>query len=130
MTEDPRIALVTQAVDAFNTQDVPALLTFIHPDGVSHVSPGLANPGTWQGVEGYAKMMVDWSEAFSELHVDVKEIELVDDTHVLVHAAQTGVGAGSGAPVELDVVFMVELAGEQAIRFEIHPDRDSAMEAV
>jgi hypothetical protein len=130
VTEDPRIPAIRAAIVAFNEQDVPGLIEFIHPQVVSRVAQGLGNPGTFHGVEGYVAMMSDWGEAWSENNIELEEIELVDETTAFVHVEQTVVGAGSGVPVTFGTVFLVAFSGVQAIRFEIHPDRDSAVEAL
>ncbi|MDQ2676272.1 MAG: nuclear transport factor 2 family protein [Actinomycetota bacterium] len=130
MKDDPRIPAIRAAIVAFNERDVSALMEFINPEVVSRVAQGLGNPGTFHGVDGYLAMMNDWGEAWSENQLDLGEIELVDDATALVHVNQTAVGAGSGVPVEFETVFLVEFSGTQAIRFEIHPGRDSAMAAL
>ena len=129
MTDDPRIPLIEAAVEAFNSQN-EALLEFIHPDVTSRVAEGLGNPGTFKGVEGFGAMMADWGEAWSENIVELKETELVDERTAFVHTTQTVVGAGSGVPVSFGTVFLVAFEDEKAIRFEIHPDRDSAAAAL
>jgi hypothetical protein len=94
------------------------------------VADGLGNPGTFHGLEGYVAMMTDWGEAWSENQLELEEVELVDDSVALALTKQTAVGAGSGVPLAFSTVFMVGFEGERAIRFEIHPDRDSAMESL
>jgi hypothetical protein len=130
VSEDPRIGLIEDAIRAFNEEDVPALLKFIHPEVRSRVAEGLGNPGSFEGLEGFGAMMADWGEAWSSNQVELDEIEMIGEHHALVHVSQSLVGAGSGIPVGMKNTFMVEMAGEQAIRFEIHPDRESALEAL
>ena len=126
MTDDPRIPLIEAAIEAFNAQE-EGLLGFIHPDAKSRVAEGLGNPAAFRGIEGFEAMMGDWGEAWSENTVELDETELLDDTTALVHATQTAVGAGSGVPVTFGTVFLVVFEDGKAIRFEIHPDRGSAM---
>ena len=52
MTDDPRVPLIEGAIRAFNEEDVPALLEFIHPEVRSRVAAGLGNPGTHEGDRG------------------------------------------------------------------------------
>ncbi len=127
MSEDPRIGLIKKAVDAFNSEDVPTLLELIHPEVEAQVAEGLGNPGKFHGVEGYVAMMNDWGEAWSENQLELDDVELVDGSVALAHTKQTAVGAGSGIPLTFSTVFLVGFKGERAIRFEIHPDRDSAL---
>jgi hypothetical protein len=102
----------------------------IDPRVESRVAEGLGNPGSYEGIEGYMQMMSEWAEAWSENNLDLREIELVDERAALVHTDQTAVGAGSGVSLEFNTVFLVVFEGERAIRFEIHPSRDSAIAAL
>jgi hypothetical protein len=130
VTEDRRAELIRQAFADFRAHNVAGLAGFIHPEVESHVSPALANPGTFQGATGFVEMTSGWEEAFQHVSYEIQDIELVDDRNALVDVHQEAQGAGSGVPVELDVVFLIEFKDELAVRFQIHPDRDSAMAAV
>lgn len=75
-------------------------------------------------------MMADWGEAWSENTIELRETEFVDDDTALVHVDQTAVGAGSGLRVDFVTVFLVVFdERDQAARFEVHPDRASALAA-
>ena len=131
MTDDPRrISLIEGAIQAFNDEDVPVVLKFIHPEVRSRVAEGLGNPGTHEGIAGFAAMMSDWAEAWSSNKVEVETIEFVSDDVALVHCSQSLIGAGSGVPVGMNTTFLVGFEGDQAIRFEIHASRESAIEAL
>jgi hypothetical protein len=130
VSDDPRVSLIEGAVRAFNDEDFPRLLEFIHPEVRSSVAEGLGNPGTHEGVEGFAAMMADWSEAWSSNKIKLNETEFVSDKVALVHVSQDLVGAGSGVPVGMENTFLIEFEGEQAIRFEIHPNRESSLGAL
>jgi hypothetical protein len=130
VTDDRRIPLIESAIHAFNDENVPVLLEFIHPEVRSRVAEGLGDPGTHEGIEGFAAMMADWSEAWSSNKVELDEIEFVSEDVALVHVSQSLVGAGSGVPVGMTNTFLVAFTGDQAIRFEIHPDRESAVNAL
>jgi hypothetical protein len=130
VTDDPRIPLIKGAIRAFNEENVPVLLEFLHPEVRSRVADGLGNPGTHEGIEGFAAMMADWSEAWSSNKLELEEVEFVGEDIALVHVSQTMVGAGSGVPVGMDTTFLVGFDGDRAIRFEIHPSRESAADAL
>jgi len=130
VTDDQRIPLIEGAIRAFNEEDVPTLLEFLHPEVRSHVAEGLGNPGAHEGIEGFAAMMADWGEAWSTNQVELDEIEFVSEDIALVHVSQRLVGAGSGIPVGMTNTFLVGFQGDTAIRFEIHPDRESAAAAL
>ena len=130
MTEDARDPLIRLAVESFNDANLESLLAFIHPRVESRVAEGLGNPGTHEGIEGFGAMMADWGEAWSDQHLELKEIEHLDDKVSLVHVQQSLVGAGSGIPVERETTFLIGFEDDRAIRFEIHTNRDSAVAAL
>lgn len=130
MTEDHRISLIEDAIEAFNSEDVGALLAFIHPEVTARVAEGLGNPGIHEGIEGFGAMMVDWGEAWSSNKVELDEVEFVQADVAFVHVSQSLVGAGSGIPVGMTNTFLIGFEGDRAIRFEIHPDRESAEAAL
>ena len=129
MSDDPRIALIEGAFEAFQSRDAEAVISFVHPEMESRVASPLMNAGTRHGVEGFAAMASAWEEAFGSVRYDIRGFELVDDRNVLVAVHQDATGAGSGVPVELDVFFLIEIEGERAVRLQIHAERESALAA-
>jgi hypothetical protein len=71
-----------------------------------------------------------WEEPWAEINYKAGEIETPDESHVLAHVNQRATGAHSGVPVELTVVYMIELRNGCAVRLHIYPDRDAALAAV
>jgi SnoaL-like domain len=130
VSEDPRIALIQRAFRDFEERNVEGLIAFLAPEVRSRVHPPLMNVGEWYGFEGFAQMAAGWEEAFGEITYALGEIELPDERHALIAVHQSATGAGSGVPVELHVYFLIEFEGEQAVRFEIHANRDSAVAAL
>ncbi len=128
--EDPRFVLIRNAIDAFQGRDVERMAAFLHPEVESRVAAPLMNVGVWQGYGGFAAMTSEWESAFGTITYEERGMEAIDDRHVLVAINQSATGAGSGVPVELEVVFLIEFEGEQAIRFQIHADRASALAAL
>ena len=127
---DPREALIRDAFDAFEARDVAGLVAFLHPDVACRVAPPLLNTGTWNGYAGFAQMTATWEEAFGEITYGITGFEPLDDRNILVAVHQEATGAGSGVPVVLDVHFLIEFERDQATRFQIHADRESALAAV
>jgi ketosteroid isomerase-like protein len=130
VSEDRREEVIRQAFADFQARDLAGVAGFLHPDIECRVAPPLMNAGEWRGPAGFMAMTASWEEAFGEIAYEILGIELVDDRNALVPVHQEGTGAESGVPVGLDVYFLIEFEGEQAIRFQIHPDRDAAVEAV
>jgi ketosteroid isomerase-like protein len=130
VSEDRREEVIRQAFADFQARDLAGVAGFLHPQIECRVAPPLMNSGEWSGPAGFTEMVAGWEEAFGEIAYEILGIELVDDRNALVSVHQEGTGAESGVPVGLDVYFLIEFEGEQAIRFQIHPARDGALEAV
>ena len=130
MAEDRRVALIRQAFADFEARNVAGLGRFLHPEVESHVAPSLLNSGRWHGPAGFVEMVQGWEDVWGEITYTLEEIEPIDARNLLVHVHQEATGAGSGVPVANDVVYLIEIEGEQAMRFEIHSDRESALAAI
>ena len=130
MTDDPRVGLIKQAFADFEARNVGGIGSFLHPEVETHVATSLLNSGRWRGPDGFAEMVRGWEDVWGEITYTLGEIELIDARNVLVEVHQEATGAGSGVPVANDVVYLVEVEDGQAIRFEIHSDRESALAAV
>jgi hypothetical protein len=130
VSEDRRDELIREAFANFAARDLPGLARFLHPEVECRVAPPLMNAGEWRGPAGFMEMVAGWEEAFGEIKYEIRGIELVDDRNTFVEVHQEATGAGSGVPVGLDVYFLIEFEAEQAIRFQIHPNRDSAVAAM
>jgi ketosteroid isomerase-like protein len=122
--------LVTEGFDAFNSGDVATLARLFSPRIQAHVAPGLANPGNWEGFEGFSAMVATWSEAFSHEHFSVVGMIHPDEHHVIAEVHQTAVGAISGAPVEMTIFYLFEVRDGKAVRLHLYGSREAAMTAI
>lgn len=130
MSEDPRIALVERAFRNFNESDLQGIVDFIDPAVRTHVAEGLINIGDWEGWAGFVEMSQGWNDVWGEVNYVLTGLELLDETNMLASVHQEATGAGSGVPVELDVVYLIEIVDARAVRFEVHPSRESALSRV
>lgn len=122
-------ALIRTGIEATNHGDVEAVTALLDPEVESHVAPGLGNPGTWHGIDGYWTMVGAWLEAFATQLINVRAVEFADDDHAVAEVQVEAVGAGSGVPVEMTLYYMIEIRDERAVRFHIYADRDAAIAA-
>ena len=129
-SEERHIELAREGLEAFNRGDADTVMSFLHPEIETHVNPNMMNGGTWHGLDGFAEGISGWNDAWENLNFEITETEAVDERNVLVHVHQTAVGRESGVPVEMDAVLLFEVEGERARRFHVHPDRESALDAV
>jgi ketosteroid isomerase-like protein len=122
--------LVVDGFDAFNRGDAAVLQQLFAPGIHAHVGPGLANPGNWEGFEGFAEMVAGWNEAFaSQLHT-VVSMSHPDEHHVIAEVHQRAVGSISGVETEMTIFYLFEIRDRRAVRLQLHADREAAMAAV
>jgi ketosteroid isomerase-like protein len=118
------------AFDAFQRGDVEAVNAALDPEIEVVIADGLANAGTWHGIDGFWESVATWLEAFDDYKVEVQGIETPDDGHVIVEARQTAKGRASGVPVELTTYFVFEMRDGISTRYELHPSREDALAAI
>jgi ketosteroid isomerase-like protein len=70
-----------------------------------------------------------FEEAFGGLHVEVKRVQHLGDTLLLV-VDQSGRGTLSGAEVAEQFTWLVTFRGEACVRWQIYADHAEALEAV
>ena len=79
----------------------------------SGVGTGLAE--SYRGLDGLVEYLRGWLEPFGEYHV--KALDFIEDgDRVIVPTEQWGIGAASGARVELEVTFAYELCDGKITR--------------
>ena len=83
---------------------------------------------SYQGLDGLVEYLRGWLEPFEEYHVEALDY-VEDGDRVLVPTRQWGVGAASGARVELDVTLAHELREGKIIRLTQYDSLDQALEA-
>jgi ketosteroid isomerase-like protein len=70
---------------------------------------GLGLKETYSGLDGAVEYLASWLEPFDEYYVEWLDYIDAGDSCVLVPSHQRGVGRTSGADVEIDVVFLLEV---------------------
>ena len=128
-SREQNVALAREALEAFQRRDLATLMGFLDPEIECHVSRELMNTGTWYGHAGFGAMVTAWEEPWEGISYEPTDFETPNDDHVLVHLHQQATGVHSGVPVELDVVYMMELREERGVRLHIYPDRETALAA-
>jgi ketosteroid isomerase-like protein len=82
----------------------------------------------YKGLDGLARYLREWLEPFSEYHVENLDYIEADDC-VLVPSRQWGIGAGSGARVEIELTTLYELRDGRIARIHQYDTMDQALEA-
>jgi ketosteroid isomerase-like protein len=126
-TEDKREALARRGFEAFNEVDAAAVLDILAEDVEVFSTPELANPGRFHGHEGYLSWVQPWIEVWEGLDMEVTEITLVGDRHVVADVHQTGHGR-AGIEVTMDIAFLFEADDEGRAAFlGLLPNREKAV---
>jgi len=68
--------LLRAGIEATNRGDEETVLALFDPEVESYVAPGLGNPGTWHGIDGYVEMISAWNESFDEMHNEIIIVEV------------------------------------------------------
>lgn len=121
--------LLRTGIGAFNRGDSEAVAAMLDPAVECHVAPGLGNPGTWHGIDGYLEMTETWGEAFTSERSEIVSTEMPDDHHLIAEIRQRAYGAGSGVPVEMTIFYLLEVRDGRAVRLHIYGDREAALAA-
>ena len=82
----------------------------------------------YRGLDGLARYLREWLEPFAEYHVENLDYIEAGDC-VLVPSRQWGVGAGSGARVEIELTTLYELEDGLIMRVEQYDTLEDALEA-
>ena len=82
----------------------------------------------YQGRDGVIQAFREWSEAFSEYHVEPLDFIEVGD-RVVVPNRQWGIGSASGIPVEDEYIWVYEIRDNQIVRVDEYDTLDEALEA-
>ena len=120
------LELLRRGTAAYNEGDLSFVIELAAEDVEVHADAALLNSGTFQGKEEFLRWMQSWSEAWSELALEVRGVETFEDRFMVVDVFQTGVGSASGVPVEMELVQVIEVGGGEIKRFHLYPDRAMA----
>jgi ketosteroid isomerase-like protein len=119
---------VRRGMEAFNRGDLPAILAMLDDDVEVFSHPDTGNPGTYRGRDGYLEWAASWLEAWDDFRVEVREVEALDDEHVIAVTDQFGRGKGSGVEVgRRGVTFAFTLREGRATRLGLYLDREAAL---
>ncbi|MDQ6915052.1 MAG: nuclear transport factor 2 family protein [Actinomycetota bacterium] len=120
--------LVRRGMDAFNQGDLQTILAMLDYDVEVFSHPDTGNPGSYRGHDGYLQWAASWLEAWDDFRVEVREVEALDDEHVIAVTDQFARGKGSGVEVSRrGVTFAFTLHEGRATRLGLYLDREAAL---
>jgi ketosteroid isomerase-like protein len=119
--------LAKAGYEAFQRSDVQTVLDLTDPEVEIYLPPTLPNSGTFHGHDGYMTWLGRWLEAWDDFHIEVRGMEAVGERHVVTAIHQSGIGRGSGIPVEMDVAYMLDIRDGKVIALQMYLSRDEAI---
>ena len=128
------VEIVRRAFETFNEGGVEAVISggFWSPEVIFDPSPtGIPGLGVYRGHDEIkAFFEEDWFRAFPFEEWEVEVADLTDHgEQVVFMSLQRGRGASSGAAAQLELGNIFTLRDGEIVRMEVHPDRESALEA-
>lgn len=124
------VELLREAIDAYNRGD----LSFVHARAADdievHAAEGLLNTGTHRGRAAFERWMQEWLEAWSDFEIEIREVDEIDARFLVVEVIQRGTGSGSGIPVEMEIVQLVEVRDGEIARLHLYTERAEAVATI
>ena len=122
------IEMLRAGYEAFSRGDWDSVLRYAHPEIELKTADRIVSPGTYRGPDELRRFFEDLFEPFEEVVVEPERfIEHRDLIVVLVVVRSRP--RGSSAVVENRIGHVWTMRDGEAIRFEIFPEREKALEA-
>ena len=123
------VDVVRRAWRAYAEGGLEAELAFHAPDAVYEDLPEMADRASYRGREGFIERGRQWGESWEEVHT--RPLEFIDagDGVVVVPVATTGLGKGSGVPIESRHAWVIEVRGGKIVRERAFRSKTEALEA-
>ena len=128
--EPSNVDLLRQGTEALNRGDSGFIFEHAAEDVEVHTSAGLINAGTYHGREGLERWLGGWLEAWSDFEIDIRRVEELHGRFLVVEVRQRATGAGSGIPVEMELVQLVDVRDGEIARIHLYTTRDEALEVI
>jgi ketosteroid isomerase-like protein len=102
-----------------------------HPDFVWDMSTfgNWPERQTYDGIEGAREFIADWTSAWEDWRLEVKEILDAGDDEVVAIVHQSGRSKTTGLPVDMDFAQLWTFSEGMEIRMRMYADPDEALRA-
>jgi ketosteroid isomerase-like protein len=123
------VELVRRAMDAWNREDVEALIPLSDPD-VEFVSIFAGMEGrTYRGYDGLRRYFADMRDTWAEFHREMEDVIDAGRDQVVVPFRLIGTARASGIPVDERVTTVFYLRQQRLQRMVVYRDRREAFDA-
>lgn len=124
----PNAEIVRTGYEAWNRGDREALFAALDPEIEWRLPDSGMNTGTYRGHEGVGELIESYLEAFEHFTVEVEQVFEAGD-RVVAFVRASARGKASGVDVETRPAHLWTLRAGRAVRMEVFPARDQALEA-
>ena len=125
------VAIVREALAAFDRGDLDRLFVLIHPNFEGRVSPELsAEPDTYRGENGIRRYFESFSEAFDEIRFEVERLHDAGGDAVVVGLRMHARGKLTGIQVEQRNAGVWSVLDGKLARIDTYVSFTEALEAV
>lgn len=122
------IDALRRVIEAFNSEDLERILTFVHPDFEAVIPPELsAEPDTYRGRDGARRYFDSFGGAMEEVRFEPGRIWEAGDA-LVVAMRMTAKGTQTGIPVEQRVGQLWRIRDGQALSVHSFPSLGQALE--
>ena len=123
------VDVVRRAWRAYAEGGLEAELAFHAPDAVYEDLPEMADRASYRGRAGFFSRGRQWGESWEVVHR--RPLVFIDagDGVVVVPVATTGLGKGSGVPIESRHAWVIEVRGGKIVRERAFRSKTEALEA-
>jgi ketosteroid isomerase-like protein len=123
------VEIVRRAIAAFNERDFSQVPEVFDPEIVIDLSGNIFNPDVYRGYDGVKRYVETIEEMWDRFEFEVEEVIPVG--HAVITATRaSGVGRGSGIPVDMRVFQVITLRGGRLLHMTgAFRDRAEAFEA-
>jgi uncharacterized protein len=127
MTESRRVETIRRAYESYNRGDIDAVMQLLDERVEWRPPESSLEPEPLHGRDAVRNYLAP--DLFEEQVAEPEEV-IEEGDRVLVVARVRARGRGSGIEVDQAVFHLWTIAGERAVRFEVHTDREHALAAL
>jgi len=121
--------LLQGALDAIERRDAGWLVEHCTPDVVIVQPPEVPDSKSYDGAEGAAEAMLDWSPIWEDLRIELLEVVGSDDRVAVGATRHHARGLGSGIEMDFEVFYVYRVVDRKLSRVEMYFDREQALAA-
>jgi ketosteroid isomerase-like protein len=124
------VEIVRRAYEAFAEPDMEAVMTLVDPEAEIDVTRTHLDGRVFHGHEGLAELLGSWVEVWDEFSAELVEVLDAGNDTVIAVVRESGSPPGTRSRVEHQRGVVYTVREGLVKRYEEHPDKASALEAV